>query len=64
MKEVPENDWKYFRSLQEALTERYCSETLSHIRQIVSANAVDGSLRRLQEILIKYVNEIRYSVTN
>ena len=47
---VPEKDWKYLRSLQAGLVERYCAKTLSGIRKIALSDSGGDSLSVIQQI--------------
>lgn len=70
MERIPEKDWKYFHSLQESLIQRYCGETLLHIRNIASGKS-GNNLRRYQDIwqyiekrektLVRVLNDFRRS---
>ena len=41
MKDIPEKDWKYFRSLKENILNRFAKTTLSNINIIIASKESD-----------------------
>ena len=71
MYKITENDWKHLHSLQLALIDRYCGQTLAHVRKIVGSTKFGEHLKQCQKlypyldkrekILVAALNDFRRS---
>lgn len=69
--QIAEKDWKHLHRLQDALIDRYCEQTLSHILYVLSSNRPDSGLvtyqkvvqylKKREETLVSELNDFRRS---
>lgn len=56
MRDIAENDWKYFRKLHQLAVNRFSKETLSNISQIIASKEIESKHEKYLQIY-RYVKE-------
>ena len=56
MKDIPEKDWKYFRSLKDNILNRFAKTTLSNINIIIASKEIESKHEKYLKVY-EYIHE-------
>ena len=56
MRDIPEKDWKHFRSLNELIINRFSKDTISQISQIIASKEIESKHEKYLKVY-EYVRE-------